>query len=297
MLESQLLGRVRAVFRKKRRRFRPGQELQPAGDDLDLPRRDLAVDLRGRARGDLALDLDDVFGARLPRSSHRRLARARLLEQNLDDAAPVAQRQEDQVAEVAAAPDPAAKEDAPSGIRRREIFGRLPDEAHASLAAPSRSASSDRGKVSCSPVASLLTVTAPSARSRSPTSTASIPFLSRPLASASSKRALARASPFLIPRAERSTSTHPPGRAVRISRATRTASARSSVRWGSTRTQARGDRRNGATCSSRSSPIAKPMAGTEGPPRDSTRPSYRPPPRIASCAPRSSETISNTVRV
>src|SRR5580704_5116302 len=48
---------------------------------------------------------------------------------------------------------------------------------------------------------------------------------------------------------------------------------------------------------SRSSPMANPIPGAAGPPRASDSPSYRPPPRIAFCAPSAPCVNSNAVRV
>src|SRR5512141_1048001 len=226
VLKPKLLRRVRAVLRKKRGGFGASEELDSRRHDLDLARRDFTVDLFRPPQRDFALDLDDVLRPRIGGAHDGLLARSDPFEEHLDEPAPVAHVQEDELSQVAPPADPSAQEHLLPRIRRGKNARRL--ALHRSLAAPRRSAISERGKVSCSPVARRLTVTAPAARSRSPTKTASIEFRSNPRTSASSKSALARASPFLSPRATRSTSTHPPGSAARISRSMRDASATSS---------------------------------------------------------------------
>jgi len=98
VLQPQLLGRVRAVLREKRRRLRAGEKLQPGGDDLDLAGRDVPIDLVAPTKHDVSLDLDDVLGPGVPRADDRLLARPGPVEEHLHDAAAVPHGQEDELA-------------------------------------------------------------------------------------------------------------------------------------------------------------------------------------------------------
>jgi hypothetical protein len=175
VLEPELFGRVGAILDDERRRLRARQELQTRGDDLDVAGRQITVALPFPAHHDLALDGDDVLVARLGRRTDGRLRTTRPVEDDLDDPASVAQRQEDEVAEVPAARDPALEEDRLPRVGAAQGAGGLSLARHRSLPAPSRSASCALEKVCCSPVDRSLMVTDFSSRSRDPRRTAWIP--------------------------------------------------------------------------------------------------------------------------
>ncbi len=111
VLEPELLGRVGAVLDDEGRRFGPRQEGQALRDDLDLSGRELLVALALAPEDDLPLDFDDVLAARLGRGRDGFGRAARAVEDDLHEPAPVADRQEDQLAEIPPPADPALEED------------------------------------------------------------------------------------------------------------------------------------------------------------------------------------------
>ena len=110
--------------------------------------------------------------------------------------APVADREEDELAEVAAAGHPAVEKTVLPASAARSSPAGWPAPGHRSLAAPRRSASCGRGKVSCSPVERSLTVTVASSRSRDPRSTACTAPRRRRTCSGSVSTCEARARPL-----------------------------------------------------------------------------------------------------
>ena len=105
VLEARLLARVLRALHREGHRL--GTRQDPALPDLhlDLAGRHLRVDLVRVAPYDLALDLDDVLETRGVQGLGR-LQRALRVDDRLDDAAPVADVEEDHAAVIAAAVDP-----------------------------------------------------------------------------------------------------------------------------------------------------------------------------------------------
>src|SRR5262249_20936489 len=182
--------------------------------------RQIAVALPFPARHDLTLDRNDVLMARLRSRGDGRLRTARAVEDDLDEAAAIAHRQEDQVAQVAPPRHPALQKYGLARVGGAQRAGRLSFRRHRSLPAPSRSASCAREKVCCSPVDRSLIVIASSSRSRDPRSTAWIPLAQNAYWPGSLAACAARASPLTRPRAVRSLSTTASAAARRISSAT-----------------------------------------------------------------------------
>ena len=172
ILEPQLLGRVGAVLDHEWRGFRASEKVELRGDDLDVPGRHVASPLPFPAKRDLTLDRDHVLAARFGRPIDRLGRTPNFVEQDLDHAAAVSHRQENELAQIAAASHPALEQDLLARVRRAELSCRLASGAHDSLAAPSSSARFLRGNVFCSPLARSFTVTVPFSRSRPPSRTA-----------------------------------------------------------------------------------------------------------------------------
>ena len=299
ILEPQLLGRVGAILDDERRRLRAREKVELRGDDLDVPGRHVGSPLPFPAKRDLAFDRDDVLAARLGRAVDRLLRRSGLVEENLNQAAAVAHRQENEFSQIAAAAHPALEQHLPARVGRTKLPRRLACFAHDSLAAPSSSARfCARETSSARRVARSLTVTVSFSRSRPPSRTRG--RSTRAARVGSGHEHLRRPAQTLgdpsaceislddRPRDDRPESHSDRERVEELIRRVRDDDdQRTLARRGS----------SGAAATRRSSPIANPTAGIGGPPSSANRLSYRPPPRIASCAPSEPEVTSNTVSV
>ena len=105
--EALVDRRVRLVD-VERRGLGLGQDLDLGGPELDLAGRELGVLRARQPLGDRARDGDHELGAD-PARDGMRLGRVGLVDDDLGDAVPVAQVQEDQLAVVAATMDPAGE--------------------------------------------------------------------------------------------------------------------------------------------------------------------------------------------
>ena len=130
-----------------------------------------------------------------------------------------------------------------------------------------------RFTASCSPVFMSRTVTSPRASSSPPTMTVRAPQAGRRASSAPSR--LARRIP----------SARQVRRAAARAAAQSTRRAPSSPMAATKMPPSRASAGSGSASTSRSSPAAKPIPARSGPPSFFTRPSYRPPPSSAFCAP------------
>ena len=105
VLEARLLARVLRALHREGHRLRASHDPPLPNLHLDLAGRHLRVDLVRVAPHDLALDLDDVLETRGVQGLGH-LRRALGVDDGLDDAAPVANVQEDHAAVIATAVDP-----------------------------------------------------------------------------------------------------------------------------------------------------------------------------------------------
>src|SRR5205085_6824494 len=110
---------------RERRRLGDGEPLRVADLELDVAGGEDGVLVALLALDDLASDADDVLGAQTLGDVE---ARARV-EDELDEAAAVAQVDEDQPAVVAAAVHPAGDADVAAGVTEREVAGPAVAEA------------------------------------------------------------------------------------------------------------------------------------------------------------------------
>ena len=115
IFQAQLFVGGDVLRRKERRQLAVVEQPQFGGDDFDLAGRDVLVDVRAIAQLDRADDGDDELVAKLAGFVVHARACVRV-EDDLRDAGAVAKIDEDEVAEIAAAVDPAHENDAAAGI-------------------------------------------------------------------------------------------------------------------------------------------------------------------------------------
>ncbi len=116
--QARFFGGVGFVFDLKRRRFRVVEDVKLGGDDFDFAAGEIGI--RFLARDDFAFDGDDVFAADVFGFAVRFGLRL-FVKDDLDDAGAIANVEEEEISEVAAASDPAHHDGVFVGVGGAEI--------------------------------------------------------------------------------------------------------------------------------------------------------------------------------